>query len=248
MPNLEPTGERTVPGVDDEAYWFARHRVVYTWVRDLLGDGARVVVDAGAGEGYGIDLLAEPRDRLAVGLELDAAVAHHAAVRYPRVRVVRANLAGLPLRSESCDAVVCLQVIEHLWSLRDFLADCHRVLHPGGLLIVSTPNRPVFSPGLGRGERPTNPFHVEEFDAEQVRAMLADAGFAAVDVVGVHHGARLVRWEAQHGSLVDAQIDAVLSGAWPESLREFVGSITDADFAVLPTTVACHDLVAVARR
>ena len=91
--------------------------------------------------------------------------------------------------------LVTLQVVEHLWDLRGFLRDCAPVLRPGGLLVVTTPNRPVFSPGLGRGEKPTNPFHVEELDAEQLHDLLVAAGFVDVAVRGLHHGDRIAEWE-----------------------------------------------------
>ena len=76
--------------------------------------------------------------------------------------------------------------------------------------MVTTPNRPVFSPGLGRGEKPTNPFHVEELDAEQLHDLLVGAGFTDVVVHGLHHGPRITDWEAAHGTgLVAAQMSAV---------------------------------------
>jgi hypothetical protein len=56
VPPLELTGERTLPDVPDENYWFQRHLVVYRWI------AARVagldVVDMACGEGYGADELA----------------------------------------------------------------------------------------------------------------------------------------------------------------------------------------------
>ena len=130
------------------------------------------------------------------------------------------------------DAITCLQVIEHLWDLPRFLRDCRRVLAPGGLLIVTTPQRLTFSPGLGRGEKPLNPFHVEEFDAEQVDTLLRDAGFDTVEMRGVRHGQRLSAWESAHGSVVAAQVDASLSGTWSPGLREIVRSVTVDDFVI----------------
>lgn len=243
---LLPTGERTAPGLPREDYWFARHEIVYRWSASLGSPGTHMV-DAGAGEGYGANMLRTSGAHV-TALEYDAAAAGHIARTYPDVVSIRANLDALPLRSASVDVIASLQVIEHLWSLRAFLSDCHRVVRPGGVLILSTPNRPIFSPGLARGERPTNPFHVEEFDAEQLHERVTTAGFADVTMYGVHHGARIRAWETVHGSIVAAQVDAVLTDCWPDFLASFIATITQDDFDITPQHVDAHDLVCTARR
>ena len=211
---LPLTGERTLPGVSGEEYWFARHEAAYRWLADAFADrlDGAVVVEAGSGEGYGAALLRAAGARVVVALEYDEAAVRHARSAYPEVVTARANLAAMPLAAGSADVLVSLQVIEHLWDLRGFLPDCATVLRPGGLLVVSTPNRPVFSPGLGRGEKPTNPFHVEELDAEQLRDLLCATGFADIDVRGLHHGERITAWERETGTgLVAAQVAAALA-------------------------------------
>ena len=60
---------------------------------------------------------------------------------------MRGNLAALPLAESTVDVVANLQVIEHLWDQEGFLAECRRVLRPGGRLLLTTPNRLTFSPG-----------------------------------------------------------------------------------------------------
>ena len=248
---LPLTGERTLPGVRGEEYWFARHEAAYRWIATAqahhLADA--VVVEAGSGEGYGAEILRGAGARLVVALEVDAAAAAHATAAYPDVATVRANLATTPLSDGSVDVVVCLQVVEHLWDLRGFLGDLVRLVRPGGLVIVSTPNRPVFSPGLARGEKPVNPFHVEELDAEQLADLLRAAGFDAVHVLGLHHGSRVAAWERRRGvDLVAAQVAAVTGeGAVPDDLAEFVATINADDFVVAEAEGA-HDLIATAVR
>ena len=247
---LPLTGERTLPGVPGEEYWFARHEAAYSWVSAGLRERLQgsVVIEAGSGEGYGAQILREAGARAVVALEYDAAAAGHSGAAYPDVRTARANLAALPLADGGADVVVTLQVVEHLWDLRGFLRDCARVLRPGGTLVVTTPNRPVFSPGLGRGERPTNPFHVEELDADQLEGLLEEAGFADVVVHGLHHGPRIAQWEADQGTgIVAAQVDAVLAGAAPDGLADFVATVRADDFVVSGHDRA-QDLVAVAVR
>jgi SAM-dependent methyltransferase len=239
---LAATGERTVPGMPDEDYWFARHEVAYRWVADLLGTD-RVVVDAGAGEGYGTSLLAPSLARPVITLEYDATACRHMRNTYPDARVVMANLDTLPLRTGSVDVIVSFQVIEHLWDLSGFLRECRRALSPGGQLIVTTPNRLTFSPGLARGTKPMNPFHVEEFDAQQVTMMMDSAGFDRVDLRGVHHAARLRAWEHRHGSIVAAQITAAVQGTWPPALRRMVSTVTARDFTIDDASLANTDPV-----
>jgi SAM-dependent methyltransferase len=247
---LPLTGERTLPGVPGEEYWFARHQAAYAWVADALRSRLRdaVLVEAGSGEGYGAQMLHDAGARTVVALEYDDASAGHSSAAYPAVRTARANLAALPVADRAADVVVTLQVVEHLWDLRGFLRDCARVLRPGGTLVVTTPNRPVFSPGLGRGEKPTNPFHVEELDAEQLAGLLAGAGFEDVAVLGLHHGPRIAQWEADsRAGIVAAQVAAVLGEPAPDGLAGFVATVTAADFVVAGPEGA-EDLVAVAVR
>ena len=251
---LLATGERTAPGLPDEEYWFARHEVAYRWIAQRLAprlEPGSVLVDAGAGEGYGAAML----PARVIALEYDVTACAHLHRTYPGVTVTQANLDALPLRTGSVDAITCLQVVEHLWDLRGFLRESRRVLRPGGELIITTPQRLTFSPGLGRGEKPVNPFHVEEFDGEQLRDLLAEAGFDAVEIRGVHHGPRLCAWVADHGSVVAAQVAAALTGSWPPGLRDVVRSVTTDDFEVdvdpSPADSApiagAQDLLAIAR-
>ncbi len=228
---LPLTGERTVPGVDRENYWFRRHEAVYLALAPECA-GA-VVLDAGVGEGYGAALLARSARRV-VGLELDPAVAAHVGARHPAVTTVRADLQTFPVSDRVVDAVVNLQVIEHLWDQPGFLAECARVLRPGGRLHCATPNRLTFSPGAGPDDRPLNPFHTRELTGAELAALVADAGLAVESLVGLHHGPGLRDLDARHGgSVIDAQIALALSGqAWPDQLTADVAGVTVDDFVL----------------
>ena len=168
---LTLTGERTIPDLDIENYWFRRHEVVYQRLAPRCA--GRDVLEAGCGEGYGADLIAGVARRV-VAVDYDEAAVAHVRARYPRVEVTQANLAELPLPDASVDVVVNFQVIEHLWDQGQFVAECARVLRPSGLLMVSTPNRITFSPGR---DTPINPFHTRELNADELTELLVDAGF-----------------------------------------------------------------------
>jgi SAM-dependent methyltransferase len=220
------TGERTVPGVAEENYWFRRHEVVYRRLLDRCRD--RDVLEAGCGEGYGADLIADVARRV-IGLDYDESAVTHVRARYPRVDMRHGNLAALPLADESVDVVVNFQVIEHLWDQGQFVAECRRVLRPGGLLLMSTPNRITFSPGL---DTPVNPFHTRELNAAELTELLVDAGLRVDSMLGVYHGSRLAELDARHGgSIIDAQIARALADApWPAELLADVESVTVDDF------------------
>jgi SAM-dependent methyltransferase len=247
-PAVDPlplTGERTVPGVPEENYWFRRHEIVYAC---LLGRcSGRVVLEAGAGEGYGANMIADVASRV-VGLDYDTGAVEHVRAAYPRVEMIQGNLAELPLPDGSVDVVVNFQVIEHLWDQPRFLRECLRVLRPGGELLISTPNRITFSPGR---DTPLNPFHTRELDAGELAELLVEAGFRVELMTGVWHGPELAKLDAKWGgSIIDAQIQRALSGTpWPAELAADVAAVCTGDFELRTEDIdASLDLVAIAVR
>jgi SAM-dependent methyltransferase len=175
----------------------------------------------------------------------------HVRARYPRVDIRHGNLAELPLEDGSVDVVVNFQVIEHLWDQAQFVAECYRVLRPGGVFLVSTPNRITFSPGR---DTPLNPFHTRELNAAELTELLEDAGFHIEEMSGVFHGAGLATLDARHGgSIIDAQVArAVADAPWPEQLLADVAAVSTDDFDITPATERniddSLDLVAIAVR
>jgi SAM-dependent methyltransferase len=233
---LALTGERTIPDLDIENYWFRRHQVVYQRLAPRCA--GREVLEAGCGEGYGADLIAGIARRV-VAVDYDEAAVAHVRSRYARVQVMQANLAQLPLPDASVDVVVNFQVIEHLWDQAQFVSECARVLRPSGLLMVSTPNRITFSPGR---DTPINPFHTRELNACELTQLLVDAGFSEVSISGLFHGPRLQEMDARHGgSIIDAQIAlAVADAPWPSELIADVAAVTTDDFDLIKVD-AGHD-------
>ena len=226
---LPLTGERTVPGVAVENYWFRRHEVVYARLAQLCA--GRDVLEAGCGEGYGADLIASVA-RTVIAVDYDAAAVAHVRNRYPRVQVLAGNLASLPLGDSAVDVVVNFQVIEHLWDQPQFITECLRVLRPGGLLLISTPNRITFTPG---SDTPVNPFHTRELNAAELAELLTGAGFRIDGLYGVFHGPRLLEMDIRHGgSIIDAQIARALADApWPAELAADVAAVRTEDFDLL---------------
>lgn len=250
------TGERTVPGVAHENYWFRRHEAVYAAVPGLSPDAPAVVVDAGSGEGYGASLLAQAFPGAAVvGVDYDTSACAHAAAAHAgsRTAYVRGLVTALPVATAVAGVVVSLQVVEHIWNPDGYLRELARVCRPGGVVVLSTPNRLTFSPGLGRKERPANVFHCREYDAEELAesATRWAPDLAVTHLLGLRHGPRLLAWERRHGALPDA-----LAGAeprlWPAGLHDVVASVTACDFELSSDTTGtsddCLDLVVVLRK
>lgn len=231
---LPLTGERTVPGIAEENYWFRRHEIVYARLLDRC-TGA-TVLEAGSGEGYGANMIAAVATEV-IGLDYDSSAVEHVRAAYPRVRMIQGNLAELPLDDASVDVVVNFQVIEHLWDQGQFLRECLRVLRPGGELLISTPNRITFSPGR---DTPLNPFHTRELNAAELSELLVAAGFRVEVMAGVHHGAALVALDEQWGgSFIDAQIERALAGEpWPAELTAAVAGVRTDDFDLRPALPA----------
>ena len=185
---LPLTGERTVPGIPAENYWFRRHEAAYEFA--LAHVGGRVL-EVGCGEGYGTALLAGAGRARSSASTTTRSRSRTRRRRYPQARFVRANLAALPVRAGVGRRG------------RDAAGDRARVEPPGvrrasaggccgraALLLVTTPNRLTFSPG---SDVPVNPFHTKEFTAAELAELLTRCGFAVDDVLGLHAGPRLRR-------------------------------------------------------
>ncbi|MCC7077669.1 MAG: class I SAM-dependent methyltransferase [Acidimicrobiia bacterium] len=236
------TGERTLPGIPAENYWFARHVAAYEHAAALLAPGrepgtrdAGPILDSGSGEGYGTAILANRLSPAFVtGLDSFPDAVTHAGMCYPEPAFVCADGAAVPLREASCAAVVSLQVIEHMPDPAAYVAECRRLIRPGGVAVIGTPNRLTFTPP----GRPTNPFHIVEFSADELAGLLAE-WFASVRLEGVHDS---------HPGLADALVDAALTATEPPAwAREQVARVTPADFTIRDADPACLDLIATCR-
>jgi 2-polyprenyl-3-methyl-5-hydroxy-6-metoxy-1,4-benzoquinol methylase len=184
VPPLALTGERTLPDVPEENYWYRRHLVVYEWIAQRVH--GRRVIDMACGEGYGSDVLARTASRV-VGVDANPQAHEHARLRYTRANVsfVRDLVESY---AEPADAVVFLQTIEHLGDPHAVLEHFRSLLAPDGVAFVSTPNVLTLAPkGAPRSD---NPWHVHEYRSEEF-ARLCRASFASVELFGLHHARKL---------------------------------------------------------
>lgn len=165
---MEFTGERYVPTEAGEIRHEHLHR--YAWCAHLVE--GKDVLDIACGEGYGSAMLAKSA-RSVRGVDIaDDAIAH-ARVAYSTVRgleFLQGDAAQIPLADKSVDVVVSFETIEHHDRHREMLSEIRRVLRPDGLLVISSPNRVVYSELAGHH----NEFHVKELDFAEFDAVLKE--------------------------------------------------------------------------
>jgi len=184
VPPLSLTGERTLPDVPEENYWYRRHLAVYEWIAARVA-GLRVI-DMACGEGYGSDVLAQ-RAASVVGVDANPEAHEHARLRYTRgnLRFARELVGSF---SEPADVVVFLQTVEHLEQPRIELEHFRGLVGKGGAVFVSTPNVLTLAPA--GAERSDNPWHVHEYRAEEFER-LCRASFASVELYCLFHARKL---------------------------------------------------------
>ena len=178
---LSFTGERLIPGKTDPDL-FNEHFARYVYARGFCS--GKNVLDTGCGVGYGSSHLAEVAQSV-VGVDNDPQAIQYARRYYSRANThyVAGDCQQLPFVSRTFDVVTSFELIEHLADAKSYLAEVRRVLEPGGVFIVSTPNRSVYGEHRG-GE--ANPFHVREWDFNEFVSLLR-AYFRFVEVLGESH-------------------------------------------------------------
>jgi len=163
---LSFTGERMTTEMAGQIALEHYHR--YCLARDLVA--GLDVLDVASGEGYGSALLAGIAGSV-TGVEIDPASVAHAQANYsfPNLSFVTGDALALPLVDAAVDVVVSFETLEHVADHQRFMSEVRRVLRPGGLLIVSTPDRLVYS---APGTVP-NPYHVLELSVAAVYTLQA---------------------------------------------------------------------------
>jgi SAM-dependent methyltransferase len=225
VPPLELTGERTLPDIPAENYWFRRHLAVYEWIARRCG--GRTVVDMACGEGYGTNELARYAATV-IGVDANPEAHEHARLKYtrPGVSFVRELVESF---SEPCDAVVFLQTIEHVQDPKGVLDHFKSMLRPGGAgcVYVSTPNLLTLAPP--GAEKSDNPWHVKEYRAEEFRE-LCEQSFDEVEMLGLFHAGKL----RVHELAIKAGWDGIHKrlGITKSFYDRFVPAISASDFVL----------------
>jgi O-antigen biosynthesis protein len=230
------TGERLTAAISGQVEIEHYHR--YLLAREFCR--GRDVLDVASGEGYGTALLAQVA-RSAVGIEIDAdtVTAARAEFRHPNLRYEQGDARALPLPNASIDVAVSFETLEHLAEQDVFLSELHRVLRPDGLLIISTPDRDIYSPP---GATP-NPFHVLELTKVEFRALLhrhfthsVCAGQRALIgslILGTNSEEKVLSYE-RHGEALFERSESLARAPY------VVAFASDAPLPPLPNSVYVH--------
>lgn len=128
------------------------------------------VLDIACGEGYGSAVLSRLAKRV-VGVDVDAATVAEANRRYAagsRLAYVVGEAGAIPFGDASFDVVVSMETIEHLQKPERLIEEVRRVLRPGGLLILSSPDKEVYN----RGRSTQNIHHFCELEAIEFASLL----------------------------------------------------------------------------
>jgi SAM-dependent methyltransferase len=225
VPPLALTGERTLPDVPEENYWYRRHLVVYDWIAERVRGES--VIDMACGEGYGSDVLARSAKSV-VGVDANPEAHEHARLRYrrPNLRFARELVDTY---SEPADAVVFLQTIEHLQDPGGVLAHFRSLVGDDGTVYVSTPNVLTLAP---KGQpRSGNPWHIHEYRRAEFDD-LCRSQFGHVELYGLFH-ARMLRAHEIALRLGWDRVHPLLHLTKPFYDR-FTPAISAADFAIRP--------------
>ncbi|MCH8268637.1 MAG: methyltransferase domain-containing protein [Acidobacteria bacterium] len=160
------TGERVIPGEGD-ADLLNEHRARYLFAQRF--SAGKTVLDVACGAGYGTALLGE-KAAAVFGVDLSAEAVSHARRHYgsPKVHFAQSDCLTLPFPARQFHLVAAFEIIEHLEDPKAFLSELHRVLHPAGLLALSTPNRLYYT----EERNEVNPFHVREFSFAELEEIL----------------------------------------------------------------------------
>jgi SAM-dependent methyltransferase len=147
------------------------------------------LLEIGCGEGRGIELLDQYVSTYTAVDKIEDAV-QKLALKYPKGKFMAMNLPPLKnLPDNSYDTVVSFQVIEHIQKDKDYLKEIARVLKPGGIAYITTPNRPM---SLSR-----NPWHVREYTGPELEN-IAKSYFSEVKVEGIFGSKRFLTYHERN--------------------------------------------------
>ena len=147
------------------------------------------VLEIGCGWGRGLQLLTQAASQY-TGIDKNTDLIAALRQEYPQSTFIAANIPPLTdLADNTFDYIVTFQVIEHIENDDLFIKEAHRVLKPGGKLLLTTVNR-KFS--LTR-----NPWHVREYYADELKNLMGKY-FRSVQTQGIHGNDKVMTYYEQN--------------------------------------------------
>ena len=170
---MQFTGERVVEGSTPKRIWLdhiARYKFASRYVK------GKKVLDIACGTGYGSKILYDAGAIKVVGVDISNEAIEFACTKY-RIKNLEfkvGDIHNLDFSENYFDVITCFETIEHIGNQERALIELKRVLKPKGLLIISSPNRKLTSPGKSINDHPDNPFHTKEYSTEEFISVLKD--------------------------------------------------------------------------
>jgi ubiquinone/menaquinone biosynthesis C-methylase UbiE len=129
----------------------------------------KVVLDIACGEGYGSSLLSK-KAKFVYGVDIDEETIRNAQVKYekPNTKFKIGSTSNIPLKDNMVDVVVSFETIEHHDEHEKMINEIKRVLKPDGLVIISTPDKLIYSDKRNFN----NKFHVKELYKDEFKFLL----------------------------------------------------------------------------
>ena len=179
---MEFTGERVVEGVSPERIW-VDHVARYEFASGYTKE--KNVLDISCGTGYGSRILYDRGARRVIGVDISNEAINFASIKYNTkdLEFKVGNVQNIDFPANYFDVVTCFETIEHVDSQEKAFMELQRVLKPGGLLIVSSPNRTITSPYKSINDPPDNPFHTKEYATGEFISALENY-FCILDIYG----------------------------------------------------------------
>lgn len=178
---------------------FLQEPYILTLSRYRLASGyakAKVVLDAGCGSGYGADKLIRCGAKKVCGVDNNLESIKYCRSHYRRknLEFSKGDVAKLDFPQNYFDLIVAFEIIEHLKDPQKAIVEFYRVLKPGGRLILSTPNKKIYSPGT---KKPFYPFHIQEFYLEDLKKLLSN--FQKLEILGQYiKGRKMLLYPVWH--------------------------------------------------
>lgn len=227
---LEFTGERFTPECVREIRYEHIHR--YAFAQAFVR--GRKVLDAACGEGYGSALLAEFADSV-VGVDISEDAIGHARQRYSseNLEFRQGDCTDLPFGDDQFDCIISFETLEHLEDQQGLLQAFRRVLRPDGFLLISTPDKAIYTDKQGN----RNEYHVSELYRGEFEELLGSY-FPSFRLWGQKLGFQSSLWalEREQGiSLLQEQEDGISRAETPLHEAVYLLAFCAASEDILPT-------------
>lgn len=217
---MEDTSERLI--INDQRqneadyYVYLMHIASYEYAKGYSTN--KTVLDYGCGTGYGTNILA--KDAISVtGVDISDETINYAQSNFSskNTNFLKIENEKLPFEDNSFDLVTSFQVIEHVFHLKNYLHEIKRVLKPGGLLLITTPDKET---RLFSIQNPWNYFHITEFSSYSLNKILS-RDFTNTKLLKIGGEFDLVNHELKRRKITKIITLPFTLKIYPHSMRRF---------------------------